>query len=53
MVQRDIRSRRQDIFVHASALNSAGIADLGGASEVAVDVIDARKGPEAASLRLI
>ena len=42
----------KDIFVHASALNRA-IADLAEGQRVAVDVIDGRKGPEAASLRLI
>ena len=43
----------KDIFVHASALNRAGIADLAEGQRVTVDVIDGRKGPEAASLRLI
>jgi cold shock protein len=43
----------KDIFVHASALNRAGIADLAEGQRVAVDVIDGRKGREAASLRLI
>ena len=43
----------KDIFVHASALNRAGIADLAEGQRVAVDVIDGRKGPEAASLRLV
>ena len=43
----------KDIFVHASALNRAGIADLAEGQRVAVDVIDGRRGPEAASLRLI
>ena len=43
----------KDIFVHASALKRAGIADLAEGQRVAVDVIDGRKGPEAASLRLI
>ncbi len=42
-----------DIFVHASALNRAGIADMAEGQRVAVDVIDGRKGPEAAGLRLI
>ena len=50
-----IRSDRggTDIFVHASALNRAGIADLAEGQRVAVNVIDGRKGPEAAGLRLI
>ena len=43
----------KDIFVHASALNRAGIADLMEGQRVAVDVIEGRKGPEASSLRLI
>jgi len=41
------------LFVHASALKRAGIADLAKDQRVAVDIIDGRKGPEAASLRLI
>ena len=43
----------KDIFVHASALERAGIAGLMEGQRVAVDVIDGRKGPEAAGLRLI
>jgi CspA family cold shock protein len=43
----------KDIFVHASALNRAGIGGLGEGQRVAVDVIDGKKGPEAAGLRLI
>jgi CspA family cold shock protein len=43
----------KDIFVHASALERAGIAGLAEGQRVAVDVIDGRKGPEAAGLRLI
>jgi CspA family cold shock protein len=43
----------KDIFVHASVLNRAGIADLAEGQRVAVDVVDGRKGPEAADLRLI
>ena len=39
------------IFVHASVLERAGIAGLTEGQRVAVDVIDGRKGPEAASLR--
>ena len=41
------------IFVHATVLNRAGIADLAEGQRVAVDVVDGKKGPEAASLRLI
>ncbi len=43
----------KDIFVHASVLDRAGIAGLTEGQRVAVDVIDGRKGPEAAGLRLI
>ena len=43
----------KDIFVHASALERAGISGLTEGQQVAVDVIDGRKGPEAAGLRLI
>ena len=43
----------KDIFVHASALERAGIMGLTEGQRVAVDVIDGRKGPEAAGLRLI
>jgi CspA family cold shock protein len=43
----------KDIFVHASTLKPAGIADLAEGQRVAVEVIDGRKGPEAASLRLM
>jgi cold shock CspA family protein len=39
--------------VHASTLKRAGIADLAEGQRVAVEVIDGRKGPEAASLRLM
>jgi len=42
----------KDIFVHASALERAGIAGLTEGQRVTVDVIDGRKGPEAAGLRL-
>jgi CspA family cold shock protein len=43
----------KDIVVHAWALNRAGIGGLGEGQRVAVDVIDGKKGPEAAGLRLI
>ena len=47
------RGGGKDIFVHASALDRAGITGLTEGQRVAVDVIDGRKGPEAAGLRLI
>jgi cold shock CspA family protein len=43
----------KDIFVHASALDRAGIAGLTEGQRVVVDVVDGGKGPEAAGLRLI
>jgi len=42
----------KDIFVHASALERAGIMGLAEGQRVAVDVADG-KGPEAVSWRLI
>ena len=43
----------KDIFVHASALERAGIMGLSEGQRVAVDVADGQKGPEAVGLRLI
>jgi CspA family cold shock protein len=43
----------KDIFVHASALNRAGIAELGEGQRVAVDMVEGGKGPEALNIRLI
>ena len=43
----------KDIFVHASALERAGIIGLAEGQRVAVDVADGQKGPEAVGLRLI
>ena len=43
----------KDIFVHASVLNRAGLADLAEGQRVVVNVVNGRKGPEAADLRLI
>jgi CspA family cold shock protein len=43
----------KDIFVHASALERAGIIGLADGQRVSVDVADGQKGPEAAGLRLI
>jgi CspA family cold shock protein len=42
----------KDIFVHASALQRAGIASLSEGQRVVVDVVEGRKGPEAGSLQL-
>jgi CspA family cold shock protein len=43
----------KDVFVHASALERAGIIGLAEGQRVAVDVADGQKGPEAVSLRPI
>ena len=43
----------KDIFVHASALNRAGISELAEGQRVAVDMVEGGKGPEAVSIRLI
>src|SRR5260370_14513920 len=43
----------QDIFVHASALNRAGISELSEGQRVSVDMVEGGKGPEAISIRLI
>ncbi|MGA8400144.1 MAG: cold-shock protein, partial [Stellaceae bacterium] len=43
----------KDIFVHASALERAGIMGLAEGQRVAVDVASGQKGPEAVGLRLI
>ena len=43
----------KDIFVHASALNRAGIAELWEGQRVAVDMVEGGKGPEALNIRLI
>jgi hypothetical protein len=38
--------------VHASALNRAGISSLADGQRVTMDVVEGRKGPEAAEIRL-
>jgi CspA family cold shock protein len=43
----------KDIFVHASALERAGVMGLVEGQRVTVDVADGQKGPEAVSLRPI
>jgi CspA family cold shock protein len=42
----------KDVFVHASALQRAGLSDLAEGQRVVVDVAEGRKGPEAAGVRL-
>ena len=43
----------KDVFVHISALQRSGIEGLSEGQSVVVDVVDGRKGPEAARVRLI
>jgi CspA family cold shock protein len=43
----------KDIFVHASALNRGGLADLVEGQRVVVDMIEGGKGPEAVNIRLV
>ncbi len=43
----------KDIFVHASALNRAGISELVEGQRVAVDMVEGGKGPQAVGIRLI
>jgi len=42
----------KDVFVHASALQRAGLAALDEGQRVVVDIAEGRKGPEAAEIRL-
>jgi CspA family cold shock protein len=43
----------KDVFVHASALQRAGITNLNEGQRVVVGIVEGRKGPEAVSIRLI
>jgi cold shock protein len=40
------------VFVHASALQRAGLAGLNEGQRVIVDIAEGRKGPEAVSIQL-
>jgi cold shock protein len=42
----------KEVFVHASALRRAGIAELREGQRVFVGVAEGRKGPEAASIQV-
>jgi cold shock protein len=42
----------KDVFVHASALQRAGLSALNEGQRVVVDIAEGRKGPEAAAIRL-
>jgi CspA family cold shock protein len=43
----------KDVFVHISALERSGLTSLGEGQQVIVDVVEGRKGLEAARVRLI
>jgi CspA family cold shock protein len=43
----------KDVFVHVSALERSGMQGLSEGQTVVVDVVEGRKGPEAARVRLI
>jgi CspA family cold shock protein len=43
----------RDVFVHVSALEQSGVEGLTEGQPVAFDVVEGRKGPEAARVRLI
>jgi cold shock protein len=45
--------REKEVFVHVSALEQSGIAGLKEGQSVVADVVEGRKGPEAAKVRLI
>jgi CspA family cold shock protein len=42
----------KDVFVHASALQRAGLASLDEGQRVVVDIAEGHKGPEATGIRL-
>ena len=42
----------KDVFIHASALQRAGLTTLNEGQRVVVDIAEGRKGPEAAGIRL-
>jgi cold shock protein len=44
---------RRDVFVYVSALERSGIEGLSEGRTIVVDVVEGRKGPEAARLRLV
>ena len=43
----------KDVFVHISALERPGFTELNEGERVIVDVVEGRKGPEAAGVRLV
>ena len=47
------RNGGEDVFVHVSALERSGLTSISEGQPVVVDVVEGRKGPEAARVRLI
>jgi len=43
----------EDVFVHVSALERSGLTGLNEGDRVIVDIVEGRKGPEAARVRLV
>jgi cold shock protein len=43
----------KDVFVHVSALERSGLTALSEGQQVVINVIEGRKGPEAARVRLV
>ena len=43
----------KDVFVHISALERSGITSLSEGQQVVVDIVEGRKGPEAARVHLV
>ena len=43
----------KDVFIHVSALEKSGLTGLSEGQQVVIDVVEGRKGPEAARVRLI
>jgi cold shock protein len=48
-----LNSGGKDVFVHVSALEQSGIEQLSEGQSVVIDLVEGRKGPEAARIRLI
>ncbi len=44
---------REDVFVHVSALERSGLTSLSEGQHVVVDIVEGRKGLEAARVRLV
>jgi CspA family cold shock protein len=43
----------RDVFVHASALERSGVQDLSEGQTLVVDIVEGRRGPEAARVRFM